>query len=174
MQADNNTERLEQIWKQGKRGVAVAFLRRVMQPQTSLAEIQEALQFAEVKDLIGTIRLSEVLGALPAVEPTSRPAAAVAPSPVRPASRRTRRGPAQMNEIKGQLWQMLCAEPGSLDTTQLHEGLAQSGHEIDRITLKRLLSLLEGENKITCLGGRPKAWRRVQGSQSQSNSIELS
>ena len=172
MQEDRNVERLEKIWKQGQRGVAVTFLRRVMQPGSNLAEIHEALQFAEVKELLSSIRLSEVTGA--EIEPSTGATAAPASAGATQASKRsmrqrTRRGPAEMGQIKESLWHMLRDEPGSLDTTQLHESLAQLGHEIDRITLKRLLSLLESETKITCLGGRPKAWRRIIPAQARTN-----
>ncbi len=157
---------LKELWKQGQRGIVAAFLRRVMHSQASLADVAAALRFAEVQAHLHDLRLADVWPTATAatVASPAAPAPAVpAPKARRAASkpRRRRRGPDEMQAIKDQLAAMLHKEPGSLDTTQLHEGLAQQGHDVDRITLKRLLVSLAEAGTIQCLGGRPKAWRQV-------------
>ena len=165
-------DRLQQIWQQGHRSMAAAFLRRAMTPQTTLADVAKALQFDAVRDFLGSLKLSDVLreaaaarltGPGPAAEAPTAPSRAAAPSAAPDRKRRRRRGPAQMAEIKEEIRQMLVGEPGSLDTTQMHETLKGSGHDIDRLTLNRLLTQLEEEGHVTCLGGRPKSWRSSEG-----------
>jgi hypothetical protein len=158
MQISPYESQLKELWAEGQRSIGIKFLRRVMRHDATLADIAAALQFQAVRDFLVSIRLHEVL------EPKTgaSPATAARPMPA-PKARRRRRGPDEMDEIRDHLWSMLQKEPGSLNTTQLHEGLAALGHDVDRITLKRLLCQLQDDNKVTCLGGRPKAWRqRVQ------------
>lgn len=158
--------------------MAAAFLRRAMTPQTTLADVAKALQFDAVRDFLDTLKLSDVLreaaaarpvASGPSVEASASPSRAAGPaSPAAAAAaperkRRRRRGPAQMAEIKEEIRRMLVGEPGSLDTTQMHETLKGSGHDIDRLTLNRLLTQLEEEGQVTCLGGRPKSWRSAEG-----------
>ena len=159
MAEDNITDRLQQIWQQGHRNMAVAFLKRAITMDSTLAEVAAALQFDAVRGFVDGIRLRDVLAGMP-VRPSLPGPASVKPVTPRPRKRK-RRGPKEMKEIKEQLLEMLRDEPGSLDSTQLHDGLAKLGHELDRITLNRLLGQLEQERHITCLGGRPKAWRSV-------------
>jgi hypothetical protein len=150
--------RLQQIWQQGHRSMAAAFLRRAITPESTLAEVAAALQFTAVRDFLNAIRLRDVMATTARPQPMPIPPRAIGATK---AKKRKRRGPQEMKEIKVQLLEMLRHEPGSLDTTQMHEGLAKMGHELDRITLNRLLAQLQDEQQITCLGGRPKAWRVV-------------
>ena len=159
MAEDNITDRLQQIWQQGHRNMAVAFLKRAITMDSTLAEVAAALQFDAVRGFVDGIRLRDVLVSAP-VRPPVTGVVGAKPIASRPRKRK-RRGPKEMKEIKEQLLEMLRDEPGSLDSTQLHDGLAKLGHELDRITLNRLLGQLEQERHITCLGGRPKAWRAV-------------
>ncbi len=151
--------RLQQIWQQGHRSMAAAFLRRAITPDSTLAEVAAALQFTAVRDFLNAIRLRDVMAATARPQPVPTPPRA--PGAATKTKKRKRRGPQEMKEIKVHLLEMLRHEPGSLDTTQMHEGLAKMGHELDRITLNRLLTQLQDEQQITCLGGRPKAWRVV-------------
>ena len=151
--------RLQQIWQQGHRSMAAAFLRRAITPESTLAEVAAALQFTAVRDFLNVIRLRDVMTVTARPQPIPTPPRV--PGITTKSKKRKRRGPQEMKEIKVQLLEMLRHEPGSLDTTQMHEGLAKMGHELDRITLNRLLTQLQDEQQITCLGGRPKAWRVV-------------
>jgi hypothetical protein len=171
MQISPYESQLKELWAEGQRSIGIKFLRSVMRHDATLADIAAALQFQAVRDFLVSIRLHEVLEPKTGASPAARaedgatpgaPATAARPMPA-PKARRRRRGPDEMDEIRDHLWSMLQKEPGSLNTTQLHEGLAALGHDVDRITLKRLLCQLQDDNKVTCLGGRPKAWRqRVQ------------
>lgn len=161
MAEDNITDRLQQIWQQGHRNMAVAFLKRAITMDSTLAEVAAALQFDAVRGFVDGIRLRDVLTSTPMRSPVAQSLVGGAkPMASRPRKRK-RRGPKEMKEIKELLLEMLRDEPGSLDSTQLHDGLAKLGNELDRITLNRLLGQLEQERHITCLGGRPKAWRSV-------------
>jgi hypothetical protein len=167
MQISPYESQLKELWAEGQRSIGVKFLQRVMHQDVTLADVAAALQFQEVRDFLASIRLHEVLEPSSAAPPAAKakPSFALTAAPPAPAAkaRRRRRGPDEMVEVRDHLWDMLQKEPGSLNTTQLHEGLAALGHDVDRITLKRLLCQLQDDNKVNCLGGRPKAWRqRVQ------------
>ena len=166
MQISSYENQLKELWAEGQRTIGIKFLQRVMRQDVTLADVAAALQFQEVRDFLASIRLHEVLEPSEAAPPAARakaaPSVGATAAPPAPAAkaRRRRRGPDEMGEIRDHLWTMLEKEPGSLNTTQLHEGLAALGHDVDRITLKRLLCQLQDDNKVTCLGGRPKAWRQ--------------
>jgi hypothetical protein len=37
--------------------------------------------------------------------------------------------------------------------------LSNGGHDVDLLQLGRMLAALEQDGYVTCLGGKPKAWR---------------
>ena len=157
-------QQLQDLWKQGGRSLAVAFLRRAIEPNMTLRNLLAALQFGEAAPHLGDIRLQEVLPGA-GVAPARAPAAvAVAPRTVARAeapakARRRRRSPAELAKMRADVCTMLVQEPGSLNTTQLASGLAAEDGPVDAVRLGALLRTLVQEELVTDLGGKPKGWR---------------
>ena len=147
-------QRLMNLWKQGSRDVAVAFLQRAVSPDISLAELMAALQFSGVQDYLDAISLRDIFR-MPAA-----PAAAQKPAVVLPArAKRKRRSAEEMQQMKAQILAMLVQEPGSLSTSQICAALRDSGHDVDTIRANLMLKALEKEDLVHDLGGKPKSWR---------------
>lgn len=152
-------QQLQQMWQQGGRELAVAFLRRALSADMTLNNLLSALQFGDVTPHLKTITVRDVFGRqqpTPAAEGTAaRPVRAAAA----PKARRRRRSAAELDQVRTEVVAMLVAEPGSLNTSQLVAGLGQKGHELDTMRVNALLRGLLKEGLVADLGGKPKAWR---------------
>ena len=161
--AKNYQERLTELWNEGSKDIALAFLRRALSHTMSLDELAHALQFAEVRNHLAEIQLDDVLPALAqSAPPRSLHQAAAAPAAepfVAEKSRRRRRSSQEISELRDALMGRLQAAVGSVTTSHLRDVLSNGGHDVDLLQLGRMLAALEQEGYITCLGGKPKAWR---------------
>lgn len=151
-------EHLKNLWTEGTRDIAVAFLKRAIGPTNSLAELHTALQFDGVKPYLSSIRLSDVLGTVRA-EPTGAHAAHHASAGLARAPRRKRRSAEQMQELRQAILDLLGESVESLNTTQICQSLEQRGHEVDAMRVNLLLKGLLQDKSVRDLGGKPKAWR---------------
>lgn len=153
-------QQLQQMWQQGGRELAVAFLRRALSADMNLHNLLSALQFADVTPHLKSITVREVFSRQPPA-PSAEGAAARGPAraAAAPKARRRRRSAAELDEVRKLVVAMLVAEPGSLNTTQLVAGLAQKGQELDTMRVNALLRALLKDNLVADLGGKPKAWR---------------
>lgn len=159
----NYQERLTELWNQGSKDIALAFLRRALSHTMTLDELAHALQFTEVRNHLAEIQLEDVLPALVTQAPVNRqpPAAAapVAEQQIPEKSRRRRRSSQEISLLRDALMGRLQAAVGSVTTSHLRDVLSNGGHDVDLLQLGRMLAALEQEGYITCLGGKPKAWR---------------
>lgn len=160
---DDFTARLQTLWTSGTQEVAVSFLRRAVHLDMSLRELAQALAFEHATAYLDDIRLSDVL------RRSQTEALQVAPSAASPTTaetkaeperaRRRRRGPKEIEALREMVLERLRASMGSTTSAHLCEVLANGGHEIDALQMNRLLGQLEEQGYVTCLGGKPKAWR---------------
>jgi hypothetical protein len=155
-------EHLTNLWQQGGRELALAFLRRAINANCSLAEVLKALDFEGVRGHLADIRLNEAFAtqpAAPAAAANVRTGSARVPSGKR---RRSRRTADEMQAMRALLQKCLNDENGSMDTVQLVEALEAAGHDVDTIVVNTLLKALEQNGHIVNLGGKPKAWRAAR------------
>lgn len=160
--AEQFSQRLEEIWQQGGREYVITFLRRAIHPNATLAEVQSALSFTGVAEHLEDICLQDIFTPSNLEQP---PAATHTQSEHvigRPThARRSRRTPEEMQQMRSLLVKFLEDEPGTLNTVQLVEMLAESGHTVDTIIVNTLLKGLEQAGTIKNFGGKPKTWRKV-------------
>lgn len=156
-------EHLKNLWTEGTRDIAVAFLKRAIKPNNSLAELHTALQFEGVRPYLSSIRLSDVLDAVkPAAQRNPQPPVGRAPTPAARVPRR-RRSAEQMQALRQAVLDLLGESPESLNTTQICQSLGQRGHEVDAMRVNLLLKGLLKDKAVRDLGGKPKAWRLHRG-----------
>lgn len=146
-------QRLAYLWKEGSRDIAVSFLRRAVSIDINLAELLVALQFPDVQQYLGSIRLKDVLRLSSAAPSPAKPMT------VPPRAKRKRRSGEEMQQIKNHILRLLVAEPGTLNTSQICSALQEAGHEVDTIRANVLLKALEKDGLVADLGGKPKSWR---------------
>lgn len=164
MEKSGFSEHLDNIWKESGRDMAVSFLQRALRTEMTLADLQRALSFDGVTSHLNEIQLADVLTAKARqVEPAARAVPAPAPRRAVGRPRRQRRSSDEMRQIRQTLHDLILAEPGSLDTVQLVELLAERSHEVDTIIVNSMLKTLQEEGKIVTLGGKPKSWRKAGG-----------
>jgi hypothetical protein len=152
-------QHLKNLWTEGTRDIAVAFLQRAVSPNNSLAELYSALEFEGVQPYLSSIRLSDVLASIK----TRAPAPAVTRPPASKPVNRKRRSAEQMQAMREGIIALLSESPESLDTTQICADLAERGHSIDTMRANLLLKGLLKEGLVRDLGGKPKAWRLHKG-----------
>jgi hypothetical protein len=152
-------EHLKNLWTEGTRDIAVAFLQRALQPNSSLAELRAALQFEGVRPYLSTIRLSDVLAQAKVRPAPTAPTATAASAARRP---RRRRSAAQMAQMREAIVALLSESPESLNTTQICADLSKRGHGVDTMRVNLLLKGLLKEGAVRDLGGKPKAWRLLR------------
>lgn len=150
-------EHLKNLWTEGTRDIAVAFLKRAIGPTTSLAELHTALQFDGVKPYLSSIRLSDVLG--PVGGDAARGYVAQSAAEGQPRVPRRRRSAEQMQQLRQAILDLLGESIESLNTTQICQSLEQRGHEVDTMRVNLLLKGLLTDKSVRDLGGKPKAWR---------------
>lgn len=125
----------------------------------TLRELAQALAFEHANTYLDDIHLRDVLsapseGAAPAGVEVTAPAEAASER-----ARRRRRGPKEMEALRDMVLERLRASMGSTTSSHLCEVLANGGHDVDALQMNRLLSQLEEQGYVTCLGGKPKTWR---------------
>lgn len=165
MNQDNQTNeyraRLTSLWNEGSKDIALSFLKRAVRHDMTLQELVHALQFPEVRDHIAGINLDDVLPRAaqgPQLAPQLAKHATGLPRPEKVA-RRKRRSSDEIASLRDALIGRLQAAVGSVTTSHLRDVLSNGGHDVDLLQLGRMLATLEEEGYITCLGGKPKAWR---------------
>lgn len=166
MSQENTTptshDRLESLWHEGSKDIAVAFLRRVISADITLEQLVKALQFEQVHAHLEGLALKDIL---PQVVQSLRPAVAMQARPIAAqiqqvkAPRRKRRSADEVSALRDALMGRLQAAVGSVTTSHLRDVLSNGGHSVDLLQLGRLLATLEQEGYVTCLGGKPKGWR---------------
>jgi ribosomal protein L12E/L44/L45/RPP1/RPP2 len=154
-------DRLNSLWNEGSKDMAIAFLRRVINVDMTLEELARALQFSEVRGHLEGMQLQDILRQAPKPMLHTVPAAAALPQAATgPAkTRRKRRTPEEIAALRDALMGRLQAAVGSVTTSHLCDVLSNGGHDVDLLQLGRMLATLEQEGYVTCLGGKPKAWR---------------
>jgi hypothetical protein len=167
--SDSFQERLNTLWNQGSKDIAIAFLRRVMASEMTLLELRAALAFPHVRPHLDNLLLGDILARAPVApeRASERTAAAAGSSQARAAAaparasatRRKRRSPEEMEATRQALMGRLQAAVGPVTTSHLRDVLNNGGHSVDLLQLGRMLAALEQDGYITCLGGKPKAWR---------------
>ena len=156
-------ERLSTLWNQGSRDLAVAFFRRAIGLDMSLAELAAALQFDHVVDHLPQIRLRDILARPEPTPQAARPVPVSKPSAARDA-KRSRRSPAQSRKVRTLLMEMIAAAPDGIDTRQLASALQSSGIAIDVAKCNMVLKDMERAHLIVGDDGRPRVWRaKAQG-----------
>ena len=156
-------ERLSTLWNQGSRDLAVAFFRRAIGLDMTLAELAAALQFDHVVDHLAQIRLRDILARSEPTPHAPRPPQVNKPSAVRD-SKRSRRSPAQSRKVRTLLMDMITAAPDGIDTRQLSSALQDNGIAIDVAKCNMVLKDMERALLIVGDDGRPRVWRlKVQG-----------
>ena len=160
-QVNNYRDRLTSLWNEGSKDIAVAFLRRATHYDMNLQELATALQFEEVRDHISELNLGDILPHKPQAQEVKAAAARPVRSQPKPAqpSRRKRRSADEIAALRDALMGRLQAAVGSVTTSHLRDVLSNGGHDVDLLQLGRMLAALEQEGYVTCLGGKPKAWR---------------
>jgi hypothetical protein len=160
-QSHSYRERLTSLWNEGSKDIALAFLRRALTQEMTLEELASALQFSQVHDHLAALTLDDVLPRAPVVaQPASvaaRPTPRAAAAPKN--TRRKRRSSDEISALRDALMGRLQAAVGSVTTSHLRDVLSNGGHDVDLLQLGRMLAALEQEGYVTCLGGKPKAWR---------------
>jgi len=160
-QVNDYQDRLTSLWNEGSKDIAVAFLRRATSYEMSLQELATALQFEEVRKHISDLTLGDILPPKPQAQEVKT--AAVRPvrttHKVAQKSRRKRRSADEIAALRDALMGRLQAAVGSVTTSHLRDVLSNGGHDVDLLQLGRMLAALEQEGYVTCLGGKPKAWR---------------
>lgn len=161
-QSNSYRERLTSLWNEGSKDIALAFLRRATSQDMNLEELAHALQFPQVRDHLQELTLDDVLPtkvpALVHVAPATRPTARIVNTAPKP-TRRKRRSSDEIAALRDALMGRLQAAVGSVTTSHLRDVLSNGGHDVDLLQLGRMLAALEQDGYITCLGGKPKAWR---------------
>lgn len=165
MTQDNPTHefhaRLTSLWNEGSKDIALSFLKRATHYGMTLQELVHALQFPEVHGHIADLTLDDIL-------PKRQASPQLAPKPLNAApnlrqaagqTRRKRRSSDEISALRDALMGRLQAAVGSVTTSHLRDVLSNGGHDVDLLQLGRMLASLEQEGYITCLGGKPKAWR---------------
>ena len=122
----------------------------------TLEQVLAALTYRDVHANVGQLRLSDVLNAS-APRPAAAPAVARTAAPS--ASRRKRRGPEEMHQLRELVLGRMRAAMGSITTSHLCEVLGNGGFEVDLLQMNRILNSLASEGYLLCLGGKPKQWR---------------
>ena len=157
MPQDDFADHLKSLWMQGSQEVTLAFLRRALTHDSTLAEVLCALQFEGVKAYLDGLRLSDVVGPIASAAPMSvtaiKPVAKVAKG------RRRRRSLDEMNQMRTTLLQFLGDEGQNCTTSAIVAHLAETGYEIDSARVSLLLKQMVVDNLVVDLGGKPKSWR---------------
>ncbi len=160
-QSNEYHARLTSLWNEGSKEIALGFLKRATSYDMNLQELAHALQFVEVRDYITELSLDDILPQRsvpqPAQSDAHKPMRAVQ-KPVQK-TRRKRRSSDEISALRDALMGRLQAAVGSVTTSHLRDVLSNGGHDVDLLQLGRMLAALEQEGYITCLGGKPKAWR---------------
>lgn len=149
-------DRLQQLWHQGNHTAAVAFLRKAISSKMSLQELALALNFDGVRGHLDTIRLSDILQAVPVYqEPRQTASLSPAPKP----QRRRRRTAEEMQSLRDAVLKRLQSAVGPVPTPHLIDVLNNGGHDVDALQLGRVMTALEAEGYILSSRTKPKAWR---------------
>jgi hypothetical protein len=148
-----DNERLQQIWREGRRRAVIAFLQRAITPESTLQDVFDALSFPEVRDHLTSARLQDVLVAPRPTAPTERPKRA----PARPTDRKT--SPEVTQQMKDKLLELLAGTPDGVTTPELWSGLRDAGYETATVVVAQLLKGLEADGSVRDCGGRPIIWK---------------
>lgn len=155
-------EHLKNLWTEGSRDIAVAFLKRAVSPANSLGELRSILEFDSVKPYLSNIRLSDVLGPQRGQNSVSSAASSDLGESQQQAPRR-RRSAEQMQQLRQAILDLLGESVESLNTTQITQALEQRGNDIDTMRVNLLLKGLLEDKAVRDLGGKPKGWRLQKG-----------
>lgn len=152
-------ERFDAVWQQIEKNNAVLFLRHALRLDMSLQQLLQALEYRNVHELLAEVRLSDILvnalrqNQAPATERRATPTNKVAKA------RRKRRGADEINQLRDTVLDRMRSAMGSVTTSHLCDVLNNGGFDVDLLQMNRLLNALEQQGYVTCLGGKPKAWR---------------
>lgn len=150
-------EKLSDLWQEGSRDVAVAFFRRAIHGELTLAELAATLEFSAVKGELKNITMRQVL-TLPQIEtPTMQARPEV--QKIAATSKGQRRDKRQTEKIKHVLLDALKSVGAGLSTPELSDMLQRKGFGIDTATANLILKNMEQTSLITGDMGRPRTWR---------------
>ena len=160
-------DKLSALWQEGARDFAVAFFKRAIHADLTLAELAATLDFESVQSELANITMRQVLA--PAPTPAAAPQAPqqVVAKQDTETSRGQRRDKRQTEKIKSVLMDSLRSVNAGLSTPELSDVLQRRGFSIDTATANLILKNMEIAGQITGDMGRPRTWRlRNQGRQS--------
>ena len=148
-------EKLSALWQEGARDFAVAFFKRAIHADLTLAELAATLQFDSVQSELANITMRQVL----APAPSAPLAPQVAAKKVPETNRGQRRDKRQTEKIKSVLMESLRSVNAGLSTPELSDILQRRGFSIDTATANLILKNMETAGQITGDMGRPRTWR---------------
>jgi hypothetical protein len=162
MTTTQTQDHLAQLWQESSRDLAVAFFRRAIHQDLTLAELLSVLRFENVHADLRSIQLGDVVAAPtavvgPSIRPLEAPKAAT-PKPQR-AAKASRRRPQQTAEIKELMLSWIRKQTVGIKTPELSDMLQTEGYSVDTATANLILKGMEEAGQITGNQGRPRLWR---------------
>ncbi len=159
-------DKLSALWQEGARDFAVAFFKRAIHADLTLAELAATLQFESVQCELANITMRQVLSS--AAAPTAAPqTATVVAKKVVETNRGQRRDKRQTEKIKAALMEALKSVSAGMSTPELSDLLQRKGFSVDTATANLILKNMETAGQLTGDMGRPRTWRlKNQGRQS--------
>jgi hypothetical protein len=162
MTTTQTQDHLAQLWQESSRDLAVAFFRRAIRQDLTLAELLSVLRFENVHADLRSIRLGDVVDA-PAAAARACVHAPEAPkaAPAKPqrAAKVSRRRPQQTAEIKELMLSWIRKHNAGIKTPDLSDMLQTEGYSVDTATANLILKSMEDAGQITGNQGRPRLWR---------------
>ena len=149
-------DKLSALWQEGARDFAVAFFKRAIHADLTLAELAATLQFDSVQSELANITMRQILAPASATPPQAAPVVAKKVAETNQGQRRDKR---QTEKIKSVLMDSLRSVSAGLSTPELSDLLQRKGFSIDTATANLILKNMETAGQITGDMGRPRTWR---------------